>query len=186
MNRTTQFANHCSVLDIQAGFDERELKSAYRAAMVQWHPDKHQSDVELCEMALEKAKAINAAFEFLSELLEQGAIEPRSKQGDSGRPDSDTAYGDYQTQHLYRGKTYRTGFPDASVIEIFLKSSHIVSAAYNARDSILYIKFEGDTIYQYYDVPESTWRAFLAADSHGKYAHREIYYSYRSIRHQQA
>ncbi len=89
----------------------------------------------------------------------------------------------YRTQHTYNRKSFTPGFPDPDVFEVFVKSSHIVSAGYNRTTATLYIKFDGNVVYSYIHVPESVFSAFMSAESHGKFAHRNIYHQYESVRH---
>jgi hypothetical protein len=173
---------HRRVLGIAPRFTEADLKATYRRLIFQWHPDKHSTDARRQAQATEKAKQVNLAYEYLSEILEQDGgqyqglvdwerhgVEAR----DAGRADTCP-----EPRHTYRGRTYRVGFPDPSVTEIFLKSSHIISAGYDRSTRTLYIKFEGDVVYRYEDVPMNIVDAFLNAESHGRYAHRHIYPAY--------
>jgi len=49
--------------------------------------------------------------------------------------------------------TFMAGFPDPTVEEIFLPSSTIISAGYDAAQRILYLKFKNSSIYRYFNVP---------------------------------
>jgi hypothetical protein len=70
-------------------------------------------------------------------------------------------------------------FPGPTVTEIFLKSSHIVSAGYNSSTATLFLRFPGHRTYKYFDVPSDVFDAFMKAPSHGKFANKHIYGSYR-------
>jgi hypothetical protein len=186
MRRETsgRFQLHCATLELGSTFGPGELKAAYRKQIFAWHPDRHHGDPGMRDTVVQKAQAINAAYEYLSELLEAGALPPPSPNGSaagtasSWRDRCDT----YQTQHTYRGKTYSTGLPDPTVLEIFLKSSHIVSTGYDPELQVLFIKFDDFSVYKYFDVAESVFQDFVAAESHGKYAHRQIYRSHKYVR----
>lgn len=60
-----------------------------------------------------------------------------------------------------------------------VSSSDIQSVGYDAASSTLEIKFHSGGLYEYFDVPESMWRALMDAISHGKYFHAHIKERYR-------
>jgi curved DNA-binding protein CbpA len=177
-------AEHLSILGVEESTSTADLKTAYRREMNKWHPDRFHSDLANQPAANERAKKINAAYEYLSELHELGSL-PRSRLRSNERatPPPPRPQQEYRTQHTYNKKSFTPGFPDPSVFEVFVRSSHIISAGYNRTTQILYIKFDGDVVYSYLHVPESVFTAFMSADSHGKFAHRYIYHQYQSIRH---
>jgi len=168
---TSQYANHCAVLGLSGTVTAADVRAAYRREMLTWHPDRHQGR-DAAAAAHVKAVAINAAYEFLSELAETATLSPPAT------PRART-YETYRTRHTYREKTYTTGFPDSSVFEVFVKSSNIVSAGYNPTMRILYLKFHGGSVYRYYDVPKAVFDELLSASSHGRYANRNICHSFR-------
>ena len=181
---SSSFQVHCTTLELRSSFDEHELKAAYRKQILAWHPDRHPDTPDLQATALRRAQAINAAYEFLSELMESGALAYRTQANRraSSRAPADHKHDHYQTRHSYRGKTYRVGLPDKAVVEVFLKSSHIVSTGHDAARRLLYIKFDDSSVYRYSDVPEDVFREFVSADSHGRYAHSRIYRWYAFVR----
>ena len=63
--------------------------------------------------------------------------------------------------------------------EFFLNSSHVVSAGYNMTRKILFLKFLGDEIFLYFEVPEFIFHHLLMAQSPGKYALKFIYNRFR-------
>ena len=87
-----------------------------------------------------------------------------------------------RTQRKYDRKPFTPGFGDPGVSEVFVESSHIISTGYDRAKEILYIKFEGDRVYAYFHVPESVFSDFLAAESHGRFASRYIYWQYEYVR----
>ena len=153
------------------------LKRAYRKLMLQWHPDRFRTPAEIAHATV-MAQRINAAYELLSEYLDEpwrrrlggpevgmGAEWFRQRQGNP--------------RHTYRRRPFTPGFPDETVFEVFVRSSHIVSAGYSAGRRVLYIKFDGNAVYEYSDVPADVFEAFLRAPSHGQFANRNIYHAYR-------
>jgi curved DNA-binding protein CbpA len=178
-------ADHLSILGLDASTSTADLKAAYRREIGKWHPDRFHSDPANQPAATERAKKINAAYEHLSELHELGYL-PRSTPRPNGQratPPPPRPQQAYRTQHTYNRKPFTPGFPDLNVFEVFVRSSHIISAGYNRTTQTLYIKFDGDVVYSYLHVPESVFTAFMAAESHGKFAHRYIYHQYQSIRY---
>jgi KTSC domain/DnaJ domain len=181
--------DHLSILGLDASASTAELKKAYRREINKWHPDRFHSDPAEQPAATERAKKINAAFEYLPEQHECGSL-PRSASDPNGQratppppqppPQPQQAY---RAQHTYNRKSFTPGFPDPSVFEVFVRSSHIISTGYNRATQTLYIKFDGDVVYSYLHVPESVFTAFMSAESHGKFARRNIYHQYQSIRH---
>jgi hypothetical protein len=61
-------------------------------------------------------------------------------------------------------------------------SSVIMSAGYDSERSVLEIEFRRGDVYEYFLVPESVFRALLAAPSKGRFLQREINRTYRSVR----
>ncbi len=157
-----------SILGLEALPDPGQLRQAYKALIKQWHPDRFFGREELAELALRKTQRINLAYRYLLELVRPGKTEPEQR----------TA-GQHSRRHNYCWQTYSDGFPDPSIDEFFLNSSHIVSAGYNSRRKILYLKFLGDEIYLYFDVPEFIFEHLLQAHSPGKYALKFVYDRFR-------
>lgn len=89
----------------------------------------------------------------------------------------------YRANDTDERKPLVTGFPDPTVYEVFLKSSHLLSTGYNRTNETLFIKFKGGVIYSYLHVPESVFLEFLAAESHGAFAQQQIYPQYEAVRH---
>ena len=58
-------------------------------------------------------------------------------------------------------------------------SSNIASVGYDQATSTLEIEFLNGTIYQYFDVPQSVFDAFLSAQSAGQYFNAQIKGSFR-------
>lgn len=145
-----------------------EVKKAYKLLVKQWHPDRFHGRPDMESLAVRKTQAINLAYRYLLQQLEKGACP-----SDERRQRSDFK------RHNYSWQQYSDGFPDPSVTEYFLNSSHIVSAGYSKRRGILYLKFLGDEIYLYFEVPEFIFDHLLRAGSAGKYAMKFIYNRFR-------
>src|ERR1017187_2002948 len=69
-----QIAHYLFILGLDSCESLTALKSAYRRAMLQWHPDKHQNDPAMQTAATERAKEINAAFDHLSKFIESSPL----------------------------------------------------------------------------------------------------------------
>ena len=50
-----------------------------------------------------------------------------------------------------------------------VKSSNLAGISYEPNQQVLTVWFLNGSIYNYYDVPQSTWVSFQNADSKGKY-----------------
>lgn len=55
-----------------------------------------------------------------------------------------------------------------------VSSSLVESVGYNPEEEILEVELENGRVYQYMEVPESTYQEFLAADSLGRFFNRHI------------
>lgn len=58
-------------------------------------------------------------------------------------------------------------------------SSNIAEIGYDPDSATLEVLFNNESLYQYFDVPETVYEEFLAADSKGKYFNANIRNSYR-------
>lgn len=65
------------VLEITRSADAAEIKKAYRRLALQYHPDRNQGDKE----AEEKFKAINEAYQVLSDEQKRATYDRYGKQG---------------------------------------------------------------------------------------------------------
>ena len=50
-----------------------------------------------------------------------------------------------------------------------LESKMFLSAAYDAKSHILYLRFRSGDVYRYFDFPSDQYQEFLHAESHGRY-----------------
>ena len=149
-----------------------EVRQAYRGLMRKWHPDRVKSEDIL--NATKRSQEINNAYEILTEHIKiNGPVqisEVHTQNTSSVRTGSPS--------HRYANFTSTSGFPDATVFEVFVKSSNIASAGYNPHTRKMYIKFHRGGVYEYSEVPEHVWDEFMKAESQGKYAHRYICWTF--------
>ena len=75
--------------------------------------------------------------------------------------------------------SFKFGFPDPNVFEIFLKSSSITSTGYNHFTKVLFIKFQKGEVYKYEDVPKGVWHKLLLSPAPGRYGHQHIFHSFK-------
>ncbi|MBI3830948.1 MAG: KTSC domain-containing protein [Planctomycetes bacterium] len=174
-----QIAEYLLILGIDSCESETQLKAAYRREMKRWHPDLFHKNPEMLSTATDRARKINDAFEHLSELLEIGPLPNETVRANT--PPASKPQQEYRTQHTYNRRPFKTGFPNPNVFEVFVKSSHIISIGYSRANRTLYIKFDGGSVYGYLNVPESMFSDFIEAESHGKFAHRNIYSQYKYV-----
>ena len=144
------------------------LTKSYKLLVKQWHPDRFQDKESLQELAVQKTQKINLAYQALLDAIADAQYDPKPH----AQPSSNV-------RHQYSWQKYSEGFPDEHAVEFFLNSSHIVSAGYNKGRQILYLKFLGDEVYLYFDVPGFIFKHLLLSKSPGKYALRFIYKRYR-------
>ena len=77
-----------SILAINEFISATDLKTAYRREMPIWHHDRFHVDPEHYAKATEFAKKINAAYEYISELHESGALPAKSHEARAGYSNS--------------------------------------------------------------------------------------------------
>ena len=70
------------VLGITPSATDEEVKDAYRALVKKYHPDKF-ADSDLAELANEKMKEVNAAYDEIQKMRNGGA-KNNNTYGDSG------------------------------------------------------------------------------------------------------
>jgi molecular chaperone DnaJ len=73
--------DYYEVLQISKGANQDEIKKAYRKLAMQYHPDKNQGDNE----AEEKFKAVNEAYQVLSDDEKRAIYDRYGKEGLSGQ-----------------------------------------------------------------------------------------------------
>lgn len=62
---------------------------------------------------------------------------------------------------------------------ISVSSSDIVAIGYEPSTATLRVKFISGDVYDYFNVPETVYKEFLQAPSHGKFLHAYIRFNYR-------
>ena len=65
---------------------------------------------------------------------------------------------------------------------IAVQSSNVAEIGYDPDSMILEVLFHNDSLYHYFDVPEVLFRAFVRADSKGRFLHQQIKNNYRYMR----
>jgi len=82
------------ILGVSPSASDDEVKKAYRELAKKYHPDNYQDD-PVREIANEKMKEINAAYEEIQKIRSQTSAFSRGSSGSSGSYGSyDTSYGD--------------------------------------------------------------------------------------------
>ena len=82
--------DYLSILGLSNGFDDKELKKAFRREARKWHPDLNKNDLN----AEERFKLINEAYEYLRD------------------PNKRNKNSDVNFQEDYESNNFKTGFPD--------------------------------------------------------------------------
>jgi hypothetical protein len=147
-----KYAEYCGLLGLDTVADTAELKSVYRNAVKRWHPDRYMFDREMQEAAIERIKRINTAYQYVSERLSSSPPKPQPV------------------------------FPSESLLEVFLKSSQIISTAYDYSAYSLYIKFKSSNVYRFCEVPPRIYDELISSGSPGLYARKHVYRTYKYLR----
>ena len=79
------------VLGVSSNATDEEIKKAYRELVRKYHPDKYR-DSDLADLANEKMKEINAAYEEIQKMREAGA-----RGGNSGSYNAGGGYGGHSS-----------------------------------------------------------------------------------------
>lgn len=164
--------SHIKILELErySIIELSDVKEAYKRLQKIWHPDLHVGKVTL-EEAKTRATQINNAYEVISEQIENSGDISNHHEAfineDLGP--------DFTPKHSWNRRAFTPGFPDETVFEIFVKSSNILSIGYNPYTEKLYVKFQDNAVYEYRKVSMSIFDELLNAESHGKYAHRNIF-----------
>ena len=93
------------ILGVSPTATDDEIKSAYRALARKYHPDKYR-DSDLAEMAGEKMKEINAAYDEIQK-IRAGKANGAGSAGGYGSAYGGQSYGGQP----YGGQSYRSGNP---------------------------------------------------------------------------
>ena len=174
MNEKMTISKSLQILNINdKNIGIAEVRQAYRGLIRKWHPDRFQLSEDILN-ATKISQEVNNAYEILTEHIKINGPVQISEAQIQNTSSARTA----SPSHKYANHTSTSGFPDAAVFEVFVKSSNIVSAGYNSHTRKMYIKFHRGGVYEYSEVPEHVWDEFMKAESHGKYAYQYICWTY--------
>ena len=101
------------ILGVAPTASDDEIKKAYRSLAMKYHPDKY-ADSDLADLANEKMKEVNAAYEEIQKMREAGA-----KGGNSGSYNAGGSYGGYSSS---------SGNPRYSQVRRMINTGHFEEA----------------------------------------------------------
>ena len=112
------------VLGVAPDASDEEVKKAYRALARKYHPDKYR-DSDLADLASEKMKEVNAAYEEIQNMRKNGG----NQQSSNG----------YSGGYSYAGGNSSSGNPKYNEIRRLINSGNVPAA-----ESQLFAIHEGD------------------------------------------
>jgi hypothetical protein len=160
-NKSNDF--YFDILGVNRKSTKDVIKQAFRDLIKKWHPDKFLINNDANHEATEKSKLIIEAYRVLKN------YEPPKLQ-------SPNTY--YPTDSIKK----KSSKVRQEILRTRVKSSNIHSVGYDCEKSILQVEFSNGGVYEYYGVPEIIFKDFMNSVSKGKYANRNIFYSYRYSR----
>jgi len=159
---------HFEILGVNKQSSKEEIKKAYRKQSMLWHPDKFSNDKEKWESAHLKFIKIAEAYELLQN-YEPPKIRETQKR-------ADTNFKSATTNKTANAKTER-----ANIIRIRVQSSNVFAIGYDKNSMILQVEFKNGSVYEYYEVPETIYVAFMNASSKGRFVGNLYKYKYRQV-----
>ncbi len=120
--------NPYKVLGVSPEADDEEIKKAYRELARKYHPDRY-SDSDLADLASEKMKEINAAYEEITRMREaaadRGGNYYEAPKGDASHT-KNSHTGGYQT-NMGGGTNYRSQHYSADAKEKFTRIRNCIN-----------------------------------------------------------
>jgi molecular chaperone DnaJ len=84
--KTAKMGNPYEILGIKEGASEAEIKAAYKAMVKKYHPDRYQ-DNPLSDLAEEKLREVNEAYDYLMKFGSAGGSSTGGYQQSSAAPE---------------------------------------------------------------------------------------------------
>lgn len=88
------------VLGVSRDASDEEIKKAYRKLVRKYHPDKYQNS-DLADLASEKMKEVNAAYEEIEKMRAEGASGAQGQNTYNGYQNGGQQYSSYSTNPRY-------------------------------------------------------------------------------------
>ena len=88
------------VLGVSPNASDEEIKKAYRELVRKYHPDKYQNS-DLADLASEKMKEVNAAYEAIEKMRADGANGAHGQNTYNGYQNGGQQYSSYSTNPRY-------------------------------------------------------------------------------------
>ena len=151
--------SHFELLGLSRQPTNEDIKKAFRKQSMLWHPDKFSNDKNKWDDAHNKYLKILEAYELLKKYYLPKTKVAEKINRNNFKSNNKTEYGE-------NGR-------------IKVKSSNVNTVGYNSLTKTLQVEFKSGSIYEYYEVPEEVYIAFMNAESKGKFGISNIFYKYK-------
>jgi curved DNA-binding protein CbpA len=156
---------HFEILGVSRQCSKDQIKKAFREQSMLWHPDKFSDNKEQWNEAHVRFIKIIEAYELLEN------YEPPKPKPKPTQKSEEKNFNAAQAKTKVR----------TNINRIRVKSSNVFAIGYDKINKVLQVEFKKGSIYEYYDVSEEIYFAFMNAESKGRFMGNLYKYKYRQV-----